>query len=136
MDDISLTQSEYALLLRGHTWIRSVDPHASLSRGWAGVVVDMLDLLDVIMDEVTSGHPHARVIDFTTKSKMGWLRVYFALDGVSGPPEAVWRLLRAGVERAEMRSAQTCERCGAPGRLRDVDDWLVTLCDVHAAEEL
>ncbi len=61
MDDVSLTQAEYALLLRGHTWIRSVDPYASLSRGWAGIVVDMLDALDVVMDEVAAEHPDAHV---------------------------------------------------------------------------
>ncbi len=135
MDDVSLTQAEYALLLRGHTWIRSVDPHASLSRGWAGIVVDMLDVLGVVMDEVTTEHPHAHIVDFTTRSKLGRLRVHFALAGVSGPADAARRLLHAIVDRAEARSAKICERCGAPGRLRVVDDQLITLCDAHAAEE-
>lgn len=132
-DDVSLTQAEYALLLRGHGWIRSVDPYASLSRGWAGIVVEMLDVLDIVMGEVTADHPRAHVIHFTTKSKLGWLRVHFAVADVSGHSDAVWRLLRAVVDRAEERSARTCERCGAPGRLRHVDDWLMTLCDAHAS---
>jgi len=132
--DISLTEAEYALILRGHTWIRSVDPYATLSRGWAGIFVDMLEALDVAMAEIAAEHPDTRVgvIDFTTKSKFGSMRVFCALAGVSGPPDGVWRLLRAVIDRAEERSARTCERCGAPGRLRDVDEWLMTLCDAHA----
>ena len=137
VDDLSLTRAEYDLLLRGHAWIRSVDPYANLSRGWVGIVVDMLDTLDVVMDEVAADHPDARVgvTGFTTKSKFGSLRVFFALAGVPGPPESVWRLVRAVIDRAEERSARTCERCGAPGRTRDVDGWLTTLCDRHATED-
>ncbi|RYB02138.1 hypothetical protein D3272_22725 [Lichenibacterium ramalinae] len=135
--DISLTRAEYDLLIRGHTWIRSVDPYASLSRGWSGIFVDMLEALDLAMTEIAVERPgsHVRVIEFTTKSKFGSMRVYCGLAGVSGPPDGVWRLLRAIIDRAEERSALTCERCGAPGRLREVDEWLMTLCDAHATLE-
>ena len=134
MADVSLTQAEYALLVHGHAWIHSVDPYASLSRGWAGIVVDMLDALDLAMVEIAAEHPDTRVgvTDWTTKSKFGSMRVYCGLAGVSGPPDGVWRLLRAIIDRAEERSACTCERCGAPGRLREVDEWLMSLCDDHA----
>ncbi len=134
VEDLSLIQAEYDLLLRGHAWIYSVDPYASLSRGWAAIFIDMLDTLDTAMDEVAVDHPDARVgaSEWTTKSKFGSLRTFFTLAGVSGPPDAAWHLLRAIIDRTEEKSARTCERCGAPGRLREVDEWLVTLCDAHA----
>ncbi len=136
VDDLSLTQAEYDLLLHGHPWIRSVDDYASLSRGWAGIFVELLDMLDIVMEEIAEGRPGVHVVGWTTKSKFGSLRVSFGLAGVSGPTDGVWPLLRAPVDDAEARSARICERCGAPGRSRDVDDWLVTLCDAHAAEEV
>ena len=130
MDDISLTQAEYDLILHGHPWIRSVAPYASLSRGWAGLVIDMLDVLALVIAEVRAKHPDACLTEFSSKQKFGSLRVFFGLD-ISGPLDAIWPLVRAPVDRAEERSTRTCERCGAPGRLREIDDWLVTLCDAH-----
>ncbi len=132
MDDVSLSEAEYALILRGHAWIRSVDRYASVSRGWSGILVDLLHVLDVVMEGIASAHPRAHAVHFTTKSKLGSLRVHFGLAGISGPHDAAWSLMREVIDRAERRSTRTCERCGAPGRLRDVDDWLMTLCDAHA----
>ena len=136
MRDLSLTQAEHDLLLRSHAWIRSVDPYASLPRGWAGMFSEMLDALDVVMARLSTDHPGMHVVGFTTKSKLGGLRVHFGLAGVSGATDGVWPFLRTPVDDAEARSTRICERCGAPGRTRDVDDWLVTLCDAHAAEEV
>ena len=133
MDDISLSEAEYALVMRGHAWIRSVDPYASVSRGWSGILVDLLHVLDVAIEEVAASHPRAHAVHFTTKGKFGSLRVHFDLSGISGPDDAAWSLLREVIARAEERSTRTCERCGASGRLRVIDDWLMTLCDAHAS---
>ena len=59
------------------------------------------------------------------KEKFGGLRFY-----VRGPlPED----LRAQILQVEnMESLRTCERCGAPGKLRE-DPWLRTYCDNCAA---
>lgn len=91
----------------------------------------MLEAMDGVIAEVIAEHPGARVERWSTKEKLGGLRVFFQLRGA--PPD-MWPALRAPVDRAEEASSRTCERCGAPGRTRDVDGWLTTLCDRHAAE--
>lgn len=49
--------------------------------------------------------------------------------GGSGVRAAAIPLVRA----AEERSAHTCMVCGAPGAVRWVGDWLMAVCDCHAA---
>lgn len=38
-------------------------------------------------------------------------------------------------EEAEEESASVCEFCGKPGRIRDDEDWMKTLCDDCAAKD-
>ena len=133
VQDLSLTRAEYEEILRGRAWIRSVDPYASLSRGWERLFVSMLDALAPVLAGIAVEHPEVHASWWTTKSKLGWLCVHFVLAGVSDT-DRVWRVIRPTIDRAEALSAWTCERCGAPGRIRDVDGWLVTLCDAHERE--
>ena len=123
--------ADYDALLGRHPWIRSTDGYAYLCRGWHPLLVEMLEAMDGVIAEVVAEHPGARVERWSTKEKLGGLRVFFRLRGA--PPD-MWPALRAPVDRAEEASSRTCERCGAPGRTRDVDGWLTTLCDRHAAE--
>lgn len=58
------------------------------------------------------------------KEKYGELRFYI------GP--APDDLLDA-IDEAEMKSAETCELCGRPGRIRGTG-WLSTRCDAHYEE--
>lgn len=58
------------------------------------------------------------------KEKFGTLRFY--LDMYTDEAEAA-------IAIAEEESARTCERCGAPGLLRD-GSWVLTLCDACDAE--
>ena len=55
------------------------------------------------------------------KEKFGGLRFY-----VGGADEAI----HDRIHLAEVASHETCEQCGAPGKLRN-DGWLKTLCDEH-----
>lgn len=57
------------------------------------------------------------------KSKFGTLR--FHVNRASD-------LERECIRFAERLSARVCERCGAPGRLRE-GPWIQTLCDLHQA---
>lgn len=132
-DGSTLSQVQYAAIVHSHDWIRSIDPYASLSRGWEQIFREMLQALDYVVARLSMDYPNIRAVDWSTKSKFGSLRVYCRLCGVLSPA-AVWPILRAPIEVAEERSARTCEICGAPGRLRDVDEWLSTRCDVHAAD--
>lgn len=58
------------------------------------------------------------------KEKFGTLRFYMGIahDGI-----------RAAIDRAEQESAQTCEDCGKPGKVRS-GGWISVLCDEHEAE--
>lgn len=130
-DDLTLPEPTYDALLARHPWIRSRDPYAYLCRGWRRIVVEMLEAMDGVMAEVIAKHPGARVERWSTKEKLGGLRVFFELRGA---PPNVCPALRVPVDRAEEVSTRTCEQCGAPGRTRDVDGWLTTLCGRHAAK--
>jgi hypothetical protein len=58
------------------------------------------------------------------KEKFGTLRFYMGVahDGI-----------HAAIDRAEQESAQTCETCGKPGKVRS-GGWISVLCDEHEAE--
>lgn len=58
------------------------------------------------------------------KEKFGALRVY--TTGVSDKVDAL-------IREAEQKSTETCERCGAPGKIRDDTGWLYTACYAHVA---
>jgi hypothetical protein len=58
------------------------------------------------------------------KEKFGTLRFYM---GVAHDA------IRAAIDRAEQESAQTCEDCGKPGKVRS-GGWISVLCDEHEAE--
>lgn len=60
------------------------------------------------------------------KSKYGGLRAYYRGSATSRA-EAV-------VTASEYISECVCERCGRPGRVRNLA-WMGTLCDEHAAEQ-
>lgn len=60
------------------------------------------------------------------------LQIHFGLAGILGLPDAVWPLVLGVIDRTEERSGRTCERCGAPARLRDIDAEMMTLYDAHA----
>lgn len=57
------------------------------------------------------------------KEKLGTLRFYAEFR-----PE-VRQVCQALIDSAETESALTCERCGAPGRLRTQRRWQLTLCN-------
>ncbi len=66
-----------------------------------------------------------QVVVDQVKEKFGTLRFYYhggddTIDGM--------------VRMAESMSAFTCEKCGAPGKMRG-RGWIYTACDVHTREE-
>ena len=70
-------------------------------------------------------HPSVRCAQ--CKSKFGSLRFY--VDEASA---AVRRL----IQEYETRCGETCERCGAPGKIVDINHWLTALCPKHESEKL
>ena len=130
-DDVTLPRATYDALIARHPWIRFRDQYAYLCRGWEPLAIEMLDAMDGVMAEIIAQHPKARAERWSTKEKLAGLRVHFTLRGA--PPD-VWLALRTPIDRGEEASMRTCERRGAPGRIRDVAGWPSTLCDAHASE--
>lgn len=59
------------------------------------------------------------------KEKFAELRFYM---------EGVTEEARSLVFAASERSMTICEHCGEPGKVREMGNWLYTLCDEHALE--
>lgn len=68
------------------------------------------------------------------KEKFGGLRFYVQLK-CQANEDAFYAAARSYIEAAEVKASQTCEACGAPGKLRN-KSWLKTYCDAHAARWL
>lgn len=94
--------------------------------GW----VDILDAFFVVVDHVlpTDGTYTVRQI----KEKMGTLRIYDRVEGVSGTGAGI---LADARELAEARSYYACEWCGQPGVLRNREGYYCVTCDEHALYE-
>lgn len=69
--------------------------------------------------------PVPQVIAVQVKEKFGGLRFYY-----DGGDEQIYGMVRM----AESWAANTCETCGAPGKMRG-RGWMYTACDAHTREE-
>ena len=69
--------------------------------------------------------PVQQVVAVQVKEKFGGLRFYY-----DGGDDRVYGMVRM----AESWAANTCEECGAPGKLRG-KGWLYTACDAHTKPE-
>ena len=69
--------------------------------------------------------PLAQVVAVQVKEKYGGLRFYY-----NGGDDQIHGM----VQMAESWAANTCEQCGAPGRMRG-RGWYYTACDLHTREE-
>lgn len=86
-----------------------------LPPGWHGIY---RDLIEKLADE------HPDVLVDQAKQKFGVLRVYFH-------PHA--EAAEAMYAKAQLASAETCEACGAAGRMMvDSSGWYRTLCNIHS----
>ena len=86
--------------------------------GWAAILDDMASEIEQYC--ATSGTQLPSVLQ--VKEKFGTLCVYVG---------RVCDELHEIIARAETRSAQTCEICGAVGSLRSDGGWLRTRCEEH-----
>lgn len=88
--------------------------------GWNAILEDLHEQLVALDPEYVLTE---------VKEKFGTLRV----TAVVAPD--VGARARELTTAAEWRSIDTCEGCGAPGRLRDERRWALTLCDSCDARE-
>ena len=79
--------------------------------GWSDII---LDLHEVLVEE------NPEYVIHQVKEKFGTLRFY-----TGGMTDLGW----SAITEAEHASAVTCEECGRPGRLRDSNYWIRTLCN-------
>jgi len=85
--------------------------------GWDGILEDLFDGIQKIVDD----KPELKDFELTqVKEKFGMLRVYCSFN---------IREIDALIDKAEKRSAETCEDCGKPGTFRVMNHWYYTRCD-------
>jgi len=123
------------------------DIPSHVSPGW----YDLIDRLCSDIEEV-AGPDISRVRIRQVKEKFGTLRFYWALDGagdthidlisergvqplvdqVQEPDGELRKRIRELLDACEGASAETCERCGKPGRLGSDGGWWRTRCPEHS----
>jgi hypothetical protein len=86
----------------------------SVDEGWASLINEAYDEFE--KDDT--------VFVDTVKEKFGGLRIY--IDGGKDPDH-----LEKLIDQLEQRSFHICEKCGAPGVLRN-RSWMKTWCDKHS----
>jgi len=86
--------------------------------GWFKIIDE---LCQELMDLSTQIDPPVIPVATQVKEKFGTLRFY-----VSGATDAQFD----AIDKAESKSAVTCEVCGEPGKMRG-KSWLYTACDEH-----
>ena len=84
--------------------------------GWYDLLRDLIKEIKVIVEK---DNLDVKVVQI--KEKFGTLRFY--MDGLTDD------IIKA-IAQAEAKSAVTCEICGKPGKLRKVNRWLFTSCDL------
>lgn len=102
--------------------------------GWFALLDSLCCQIELLLD--LDGASRFRPLQI--KEKLGLLRIYFAYVEVSksspeGEAQAVVsrEQISALIDRAVERSELTCCECGAPGKIRRRDGWLLTLCNTH-----
>ena len=137
---IAKLKSRYPYLFVGQHIGHDIAP------GWLAIIEELCRQIDEALAEAE--RPSVRFLQI--KEKFGGLRAYLNVSPMridifsEGGERLSGHLAKAAVpdissrlaplvSEAEEKSFQTCEFCGAAGRLRTDRDWLRTLCDKHAS---
>jgi ribosomal protein S14 len=84
-------------------------------KGWYPLIYETLDKIQAVVDrdgldlEITE-----------VKEKFGELRIY-----TSTYSEKIYKI----IQKASEKSTQTCEICGQPGALIEINGWYMTRCE-------
>lgn len=118
-----------AHLTAGHAWATPT-PSGHVPDGWVGIVEDLVRDHDATL----APHPDASLAIYA-EGRLCTLRLNHLLFG-ERLTTGVLRRVRDAAERAEARSAVSCEACGRPGRLRsDAFGRFSTRCTDHTSSE-
>lgn len=89
--------------------------------GWYDIIEKLCQVIMEIADR-DGLDPFATQV----KEKFGTLRFY-----ISGANDEIYN----AIDRAEMLTEHTCEKCGKPGQMRSMA-WIKVLCDEHYEENV
>lgn len=100
--------------------------YSDVDPGWSSIAQTFFQRLDHLLGELG-----CTVEVWQVKEKWGELRIYLRMAALDDVQRAV---VDGWLKEARDRSLETCCRCGQPGELRTDRGYVLTLCDVHAAE--
>lgn len=110
------------------SWLVNRELALECGPGWNALIEDALENIGAVMVR----YPGQRLKVKQIKEKLGGLRLYYELNPKPAT-DTIYTDLRRVIEAAEVRSFETCEICGAAGKLRQTDfGWLRVSCDGHA----
>jgi hypothetical protein len=95
--------------------------------GWYNIIDDMCNSIE----EVVRG-TDVQPVFVCIKEKFGTMRPW--LEECKGLTDEKMKLILEILRKAEEASAETCQVCGKPGKVRR-GNWTSTLCDEHAKED-
>jgi hypothetical protein len=116
---------------------RSETPEAApgyprVGEGWRSIIKKAVERIDdAVGGLVKDSKAVVRIAEI--KQKHGGLRI--DMDWTALPAE-IEEKVREAIDLAEARADSTCEICGDLGRLYDLNNWLLTRCELHAEGKL
>lgn len=92
--------------------------------GWYPIIEEALNRIESSI----IGTPTEDIFEvLQIKEKLGGLRIYVNIYTYE---------INKIIEEAKDKAAQTCEVCGKPGKLREINHWYFTNCDEHYKKRL
>jgi hypothetical protein len=114
------------LFIRSFRGLPFAPGYPSCPDGWREIVVTMVERVSF----AARGYP----VQFTQISqKFGTLRIYWIAEATL--PKPAERAVEESIALAEARSACTCAKCGAAGRLFCAGGLLLPACPAHVRGE-
>lgn len=103
--------------------------HIDCEDGWFQLITSLSKKInDICLYNKIPATEHPKAIQ--VKEKFGGLRFY-----VGNIPSFLFQEINTVIQEFEQLSLQTCEICGASGKIRQLS-WVRTLCDQHAQKDI
>jgi len=99
-------------------------------KGWYPIIEEAFNKMEKVIEKMPKKerkHFQKHFEIFQVKQKLGGLRIY-----VNIYTDEIIEI----INDAEIKALKTCELCGKPGELREVNHWYFTNCDEHYNKRL
>jgi len=99
-------------------------------KGWYPIIEEAFNKMEKVIEKMPKKerkHFQKHFEIFQVKQKLGGLRIYVNIYTDE---------IREIIREAEKKALKTCELCGKPGELREVNHWYFTNCDEHYNKRL